>query len=203
MKTPLCSLVCAVALSVAAAAVAANVPGLDVTVKQDGKAVYKGKTDANGSVTTSQLAPGSYNVEFRAPKSMPMHSQQLSISVKAKGVSRQTSAEGKYMQSGVAVTVDVPRAAALTAQVKSAASTSTSAVVSGAAPAGMERVKANVKMINGKRHVWVPGPVGSQIPGKWVEEGTEGAIIPNSNRKGADTQMMQRIQDQSSNVGQR
>jgi hypothetical protein len=73
----------------------------------------------------------------------------------------------------------------------------------GAAPQEkMESVKANVKIINGKRHVWVPGPIGSNIGGRWVEEGTEGAAL-RTDKKGGAGEVLQRIQDQSGNVGER
>ncbi len=70
-------------------------------------------------------------------------------------------------------------------------------------PVGYEEVKANVKVINGKRHVWVPGAIGSNMGGKWVEEGTEGAALSTSNKKGHDGQVLQHIVDQAGNVGRR
>jgi hypothetical protein len=202
MKIPLHHLLICATLALAPAATAASVSGVDVIVKKGGTAVYKTKTDASGSFSTGSVEPGSYNLEFRAPQSLKLHSQQLTISVTAgKDAPRQSNAQGKYLQSGVAMVVDVSRASKLTGQV--ATSGVAKAESSGPAPAGTEKVKANVKMINGKRYVWVPGPIGSNIGGKWVEEGTEGAALSTSNKKGGDREVLQRVQDQSANVGRR
>ncbi|CAN5731969.1 hypothetical protein BH20VER1_BH20VER1_12510 [soil metagenome] len=96
--------------------------------------------------------------------------------------------------------MDVPKAAKLSGQVTSsrAVAASTAAV-----PPGMERVRANVKVINGKRHVWVPAPIGSNMGGRWVEEGNEGAALSTSNKKGEDGQVLRHIQEQAGNVGSR
>ena len=202
MKIPLRNLLVIAALTLAPVAHSASVPGLDVTVKKDGKALYQGKTDARGHFTTANLEPGAYNVEFRAPKSLILRGQQLSISVSTgKGAPRQSNADGKHMQGGVAMNVEVAKAGKLTGTVTSAAGVA--AESTGPVPAGYERVKANVKVINGKRHVWVPAPLGSNMGGKWVEEGSEGAALSTSNKKGGDAEVLQRIQDQAGNVGQR
>ncbi|MEP6955822.1 MAG: carboxypeptidase-like regulatory domain-containing protein [Chthoniobacterales bacterium] len=179
----------------------ASVPGLDVTVKQSGKAVYQGKTDAQGGFTTGALQPGQYNIEFRAPKSLNLKGQELSLSVAAgKEAARESKASGAHLQSGVAMSFEVTRAAKLSGSVNSG---SEAAASSQAVPAGMEKVKANVKVIKGQRYVWVPGPIGSNIDGKWVEEGTEGAALSTSNKKGGDNDVLRHVQDQSSNVGRR
>ena len=201
MKLPLHLLVAAV-VAVAPAAYSATVPGLDVTVTQSGRPVYRGKTDAAGSFSTANLQPGTYNVEFRAPKSLSLRGQQLSISVSTgKGAARTSNAEGKHMQGGVAMSVEVPKTAKLSGTVNAAAGVA--AADSAPAPKGYEKVKANVKVINGKRHVWVPAPIGSNMGGKWVEEGTEGAVLNTSNKKGGDAEVLQKIVDQAGNVGQR
>jgi hypothetical protein len=202
MKIPLHHLLICATMAVAPFASAASVPGLDVIVKKDGKAVYKTKTDESGSFATGNVEPGSYNVEFRAPQSLKLHSQQLSISVAAgKDAPRKSNAEGKYLQAGVAMTIDVARPSKLTGQV--ATSGLAKNKVEAPAPAGMEKVKGNVKIINGKRYVWVPGPIGSNIGGRWAEEGTDAAALSTSNKKGGDGEVLQRIQDHSGNIGSR
>ena len=202
MKISLRNLLLAAVLVVAPAVHAANVAGLDVTIKRDGKPVYRGQTDASGKFSTANLEPGAYNVEFRAPKSLNLRGQQLAISVvTGKGAPIKSNADGKHLQGGVAMNVEVAKATKLSGQVTSAvgvAAESTKPV-----PAGYERVKANVKVINGKRYVWVPAPIGSNMGGKWVEEGTEGAVLSTSNKKGGDAEVLSRIQDQAGNVGQR
>lgn len=196
MKSPLRKVLIALSLAVAGN-VYANVGGLDVTVKQGGKAVFKGKTDTSGSFNTGALQPGGYSVEFRAPGSMNLKGQKLAISVTAgKGAPTQSSADGTHLQGGVAMNVDVAKAGRLTGQV-----TQAGRMVEAKTPEGMEKVKANVKIINGKRHVWVPAPIGSNMGGRWVEEGSEAAALSTSNRRGGDGEVLSRIQDQSSNVG--
>ena len=201
MKIPLRSLLVAAALALVPVAQSANVAGLDVFVKKDGKPIYKGTTDASGSFASGNLEPGSYSVEFRAPKSLSLREQTVAISVSTgKGAPRQSTTDGKYMQAGVAMTVDLAKAGKLTGKVSSSAGV---ADRSGPAPEGYEKVKANVKVINGKRHVWVPAPIGSNMGGRWVEEGTEGAVLNTSNKKGGDAEVLRHIQDQAGNVGQR
>jgi hypothetical protein len=202
MTLPLRLLLAAAVLSVAPATYSATVPGLDVAVTQNGKPVYRGKTDDSGSFSTGALQPGAYNVEFRAPKSLSLRGQQLAISVSTgKGAPRTSNADGKHMQGGVAMSVEVPKTAKLSGKVSAAAGVA--ADDSAPAPKGYEKVKANVKVINGKRHVWVPAPIGSNMGGKWVEEGTDEARLSTSNKKGEDREVMMRIQEQASNVGQR
>ena len=177
----------------------ANVAGLDVTVKKNGKAVFKGKTDTTGTFTTGAVEPGSYSVELRSPASMDLKGQKLAITVSAgKGAPVQSSANGAYLRGGVAMTVDTNKTAPLRGRV-----TQAGRVIEQKAPEGYEKVRANVKVINGKRHIWVPAPIGSNMGGRWVEEGTEGAVLNTSNKKGGDAEVLSRIQDQAGNVGQR
>jgi hypothetical protein len=198
MKTPLRYIVIAVAVAVSSTAFA-SVGGLDVTVKKNGKAVYTGKTDTSGSFNTGSLEPGPYNIELRAPRSMNLKGQKLAISVRAgKDAPRQSSADGAHLLAGVAMSVEVAKTARLSGQV-----TQAGRMVEAKTPEGMEKVKANVKVINGKRHVWVPAPIGSNMGGRWVEEGTEGAVLNTSNKKGGDAEVLQKIVDQAGNVGQR
>lgn len=58
-----------------------------------------------------------------------------------------------------------------------------------------EAVKANVKIINGKKYVWVPGPIGSGMGGRWVEEASEAAAISTSNKRGGDADVLRRLRD--------
>jgi hypothetical protein len=192
MKTSLRNTLLVLSAFVASAA-SANVAGLDITVKKNGKAVYQGKTDARGNFTTGALDAGSYNVELRSPASMDLKGQKLAITVAAgKNAPLQSTANGAHLRGGVAMTVDTNKTAQLRGQV-----TQAGRVVEGTAPEGYEKVRANVKVINGKRHVWVPAPIGSNMGGRWVEEGTEGAVLKTSNRRGGDGEVLSRIQDMS------
>ena len=199
MKNPLRNLLFVLSAFVVSAASGANIPGLDVIVKKNGKALFKGKTDTSGTFKTGTLEPGSYSVEFRAPGSMNLKGQQLAIVVKpGKAAPLQSSANGAHLSSGVAMTVDIGKATSLSGQVTQSGRV---AAESSKAPEGYEKVKGNMKIINGKRHVWVPAPIGSNMGGRWVEEGTEGAVLSTSNKKGGDAEVLQKMQDQASNVG--
>lgn len=196
MQFPPRNVLIAISLAVAGN-VYANVGGVDVTVKQGGKAVFKGKTDTSGSFNTGALQPGAYSVEFRAPGSMNLKGQKLAIAVTpGKGAPMQSSADGAHLQGGVAMNVEVAKTGRLSGQV-----TQAGRVVEAKTPEGMEKVKANVKVINGKRHVWVPGPIGSNMGGRWVEEGSEAAALSTSNKKGGDAEVLSRIRDQGAAVG--
>lgn len=164
------------------------------------KVVFQGATNPAGQFTTASLPPGAYNVEFRAPKSINLQGQTLSISVSAgKAAPREANAEGGHMQSGVGVSVELAKASPLAGKVTLKGGTQ----VSVQTPKAQESVNANIKVVNGKRYIWVPGSVGSNIGGKWVEEGTEGAVLKTSNKKGGDSDVLRHIQDQSGNIGNR
>lgn len=61
----------------------------------------------------------------------------------------------------------------------------------------METVKANVKVMDGKRYVWVPGQLGSQIGGRWVEEGSDEARLSTTNQKGRQSEELRNMQNRS------
>ncbi len=191
-----------VAAFVAGSASGAALPSFDVTVREKagGKVVSTAKTDSRGKFSTTEVQPGRYTVEFRAKNSAALAGSQLEISVSpGKGPATQASAPGARFGGGVALAVDVKRASALSGQVATgtAQATADTAETKGPVRAG------SVKIINGKRYVWMPPEMGSNMGGKWVEEGTDEAALSISNKKGGDSQVLRSIQDQSSNVGQR
>jgi hypothetical protein len=51
---------------------------------------------------------------------------------------------------------------------------------------------AHVKMINGKRYVWLPPSTGSNLPGRWVPEGSAG---PGSNVQSMSPDAVRQLQD--------
>lgn len=200
MKTPLRSTLLIVALCGGVAAHAApTTAGIDVTVsKASGGAVaFKGKTDAAGNFSTASLSGGSYVVQFNSPKPAALKGKQLSIA--ASGGKRNVTANAvpgeKFDGGGVAMKVDVAKGTSLSGKIVTGSLAATQEVK--AAPEGMEPVRANVKIINGKRYVWVPGPIGSQIRGRWVEEGSEASRISTSNKKGGDAEVLRKFQDAS------
>ena len=51
---------------------------------------------------------------------------------------------------------------------------------------------AHVKIINGKRYVWQPPVTGSNLPGRWVPEGSEGTGY---NVQSANPEAVRQLQD--------
>lgn len=172
----------------------ATMPSLDVTVrdKSGGKVVSTAKTDARGIFSTGEVQPGSYTVEFRTKNAAALQGSQLQISVSpGKGPATQATAPGARFGSGVAVTLDVKKASALTGRVgaESAKNLTETGETKGPLRAG------SVKIINGKRYVWMVPEMGSNIGGKWVPEGSPGAPAANTTRGNADS--LRRMQDAS------
>jgi hypothetical protein len=139
----------------------AGVPAIDVVVSDaSGKVAFKGKTNADGTFSTPNLAPGNYVVQFNSKSSVLKGNQYaLVVSAGKKKVAAGAVAGEKFAAGGVAMKVDVGTGLKITGQVASTAA-----------------ADANVKIINGKRYVWVKGgETGSNIGGRWVEEGSRAA----------------------------
>lgn len=161
MKTLLRNSLCTLLCIWAAAALAAS-PPIDVTVSDaSGKVAFKGRTAANGTFATPKLQPGNYTVQFNSAKLAGNHA--IVISAGKKKVTADAVAAQKFTKGGVAMKVEVGSGLNITGQVAPA----------GAAMAGSGNAK--VKVENGKRYVWVEGETGSNIRGRWVEEGTVSA----------------------------
>ena len=174
---------------------------MKVTVKEktSGKTVHLAMTDAAGKFVSPNLQAGSYNVEFRSAKGAGFEGKQLSISLSTgKGAPRTATAVGKHLQSGVALAVDLPANSKLTGEVLVAGREAPEAP----APAGMEKVRANVKVINGKKYVWVRPPLGSNMGGKWVEAGTEGAVLATDKVRRDDAEAWEKLRHLSEDVRQ-
>jgi hypothetical protein len=146
----------------------ATVPTMDVMVSSaNGKVAYKGTTNANGIFATGNLEAGNYVVEFRS-KSAAVKGSKFGIAVSAgkNTVSADAVAGEKFAANGVAMKVAVAAATKITGQVASGLA-ATKAVTN--ASAGSQS-SAKVKVINGKRYVWVIPQKSSLEGGHWVEE---------------------------------
>jgi hypothetical protein len=197
MKNLLRNLLLVTALAGAAAAHAApNVGGMDVTVRQKGgKVAYQGKTDGNGKFATGQLEPGSYTLEVRSKNAASFRGTEVQISVSAgKGSAvNQSSVAGSKFGGGVAMNVEVKRAAALQGQVSTGSGVAAAATLAETNTKG-PLVAGAVRIIKGKRYVWMPPEVGSNMGGRWVPEGSPGAPAANVSRGGQDG--LRRMQEQ-------
>ena len=128
------------------------VPAISVTVSDaSGKAAFKGNTDAKGSFTTAKLQPGNYIVQFNArDDAVKGNHYTLIVSAGKKKVSASTVPGEKFTRGGVAMKVEVGAGLNISGQ-----------VAAEAAPTK-----------NGKKMVWIPPVLGSNMPGHWAEEGS-------------------------------
>ena len=166
MKNPFRHLLLALSLGLVSIATGAAVPALDVTVSSaDGKVAFKGKTNAGGTFSTDNLAPGNYVVQFNSNSPAVKGNQYaLVIGAGKQKVTAQAVAGSKFAAGGVAMKLEVGKSMNITGQVSSGMSGSAN---------GKAESNANVKIINGKRYVWVKGgETGSHLGGHWVEEGS-------------------------------
>lgn len=130
-----------------------GVPPISVTVSDAaGKAAFKGTTNASGGFTTSKLQPGKYIVQLNSRDGGAKGSQYtIVVSAGAKKVSASAVGGTKLASSGVALKVDLASALNITGQI---------AVETGPTTAG------------GKKMVWIPPQLGSNMPGHFAEEGS-------------------------------
>lgn len=157
------------------------VPAMNVTVSDaSGKANFKGTTDSKGFFATANLPPGNYAVQF-VSNSAAVKGNNYSIVVSAgkKKVTAGPVPGEKFAKGGVAMKVDVGPGLNITGQVVTA--------MSGA-----------VK--DGKRMVWIPPMLGSNLPGRWVDADSSDAAASKS-RGTLSKDAVNRIQESGSSPG--
>jgi hypothetical protein len=176
MKNMTCSLLLSLlSLSVAPIVNAATVPTMEVTVSDSsGKVAHKGTTSADGSFSTGQLAPGNYVVLFNAKSAGAKGAKfRLAVAAGKNNFSADSVAGEKIAADGVAMKVAVSAPAKISGQVADAATApaaTAKANTSATAKAGTQSTQP-VKIINGKRYVWVRPNSGLE-GGHWEEEGS-------------------------------
>jgi hypothetical protein len=154
------------------------VPAVNVTVSDaGGKAAYKGATNTTGAFATAKLQPGNYTVQFNSSNA-ELKGKQYALVVAAgkKKVSANVPGE-KFSGGGVAMKVDVGAGLNITGQV--------------AAQAGPVSK-------GGKKMVWIPPILGSNMPGHWVEEGSAEEVA-SRNRANIRKDRIQQLQEKSYN----
>jgi hypothetical protein len=164
-------------LLLAVSMVYGGVPAMNVTVSDaGGKPAFKGTTNGSGAFATSNLKPGNYVVQFNS-KGAAVKGSHYAIVVSA-GTKKVTAAAvpgEKFAGGGVAMKVDVGAGLNITGQVAAEKSGSISK--------------------NGKKMVWIPPQLGSNMQGHWAEEGSADAVAA-KNAGNMSTQDFQRRQDQ-------
>jgi len=139
---------------------APGVAGVDVFVKQ--MPAKKSVTDARGNFALDGLAPGSYTIAFRAkaakdvkPASTSKAIVATTYSIKIDGTKRSVNQSGltsDKLLAGVDIAVQVGAGA---------------------------KVRGQVLAGGVKKMVWIPGALGSNIPGHWAEESSKEASMHN------------------------
>jgi hypothetical protein len=159
----------------------AGVPPLNVTVSDaSGKAAYKGATNASGAFATAKLTPGNYVVQLNS-KSAAVKGNHYAVVVAAgkKKVAASAVPGEKFNGGGVALKVDVGNGLNITGQVAEESKTA---------------------MKDGKKMVWIPPALGSNMPGRWVPEDSAEAKA-SKNRLQMSIKDVQRIQEnQNTNI---
>src|SRR5947207_15506272 len=125
------------------------VPALNVTVSDaSGKAAFRGATNADGAFATTNLKPGNYVVQLNSTNSALKGNQYaVVISAGKKKVSASAVAGETFTAGGVAMKIDVGASVSITGQVV---------------------VEWKVATKDGKKMVWLPPRIGSNMPGGWV-----------------------------------
>lgn len=139
---------------------ARGVAGVDVIVKQ--RPSDRAVTDAHGNFVMEALAAGSYTLSFRARKADDLKTRgstankvlvATTYSIKIEGAKRAVNKSGltsDNLLEGYEIKVDLEAGARVRGQVAAGAL---------------------------KNMIWIPREPGSNIPGRWVEEGSPEARI--------------------------
>jgi hypothetical protein len=125
------------------------IPSLNVTVSDaGGKAAYKGATNAKGTFATTKLKPGNYTVQFTSPNGAIKGNYAIVVSAGTKKVSAAGVAGEKFARGGVAMKVGVGADLNIAGQVAE---------------------ESGPTSKDGKKMVFIPKRLGSNIAGHWVE----------------------------------
>lgn len=156
-----------------------GIPAMNVSVSDEsGNAAYKGATNSNGTFATAKLKPGKYVVQLNS-KSPAVKGNNYAVVVSAgtKKVAANAVPGEKFNGGGVALKVDVGNGLNITGQVA-------------------EESKSAMK--DGKKMVWIPPAMGSNLPGKWVPEDSAEAKLSKS-RSTMSRDRVQQSQERSYN----
>jgi hypothetical protein len=142
-----------IALVIAAGSFAYGaVPSLSVTVSDSaGKVAFKGGTNSKGTFATGTLKPGKYAVQFQSSGgNVNGASYAVVISAGTKKVTADSVDGAKFSKGGVAMNIEVGSGLNVSGQVSEAGATKVDK--------------------NGKKMVWIPQKLGSNLPAHWASE---------------------------------
>jgi hypothetical protein len=155
-----------------------SVPPMTVIVSDSsGRAAYKGATTTEGGFSTATLRPGNYVVQFKSGNTdVAANNYALVVSAGRKKVTADSVAGEKFTGGGVAMRIEVGSSASISGQVADA---------------------TTMVDATGRRLVWVPQKLGSNLPAHWASEDSseakEAKTQLNYNRKNLQDKMNQGI----------
>ena len=137
-----------------------GLPPVEVTVfDAGGKVAFKGRTSLEATFATRNLQPGKYVVQFNTKNAAVKGNHYLVVVSGGKKKVLATDVPGEtFMGGGAAMRVDVERGSNITGQIARE-------------QAMVGQGVSKYRIIDGKRYVWESGELGSNLPGRWVEEG--------------------------------
>ncbi len=151
---------------VASVSFAGVVPQMNVSIADaSGKVVYRGKTDADGMLSTGKLRGGSYVVQFNSNDASVAGSSFALIAQAGREKTTANAVPGsQFTKGGVAMKLKVNDGMNISAYIAKAD------VAGGTG-------NAKFKIVDGRRYVWVPNAgIGSNMGGRWVEEGAASGL---------------------------
>ena len=160
-----------------------GIASMDVTVFDAAeKVVFKKSVPADTAFATGNLRAGNYVVQFGSKKAAVKGNQYLLvISAGKKKVIADAVAGEQFAGGGVAMKVQVESSGLqITGQVANEQSTFAKSV-------------AKVRVIDGKRYVWVPGRVGTNLGPHWELE----SLAPATNVSYLTSDTMRKLQDRA------
>ena len=137
-----------------------GVPSMNVIVSDaSGKVAFRGATNASAAFSTANLAPGDYVVQFHS-KSETLKGNQylLVVSAGTKKVIADDVAAEKFNGGGVAMRITVGAGLRITGQIAPNGAIVSSDIL-------------KIRVVDGKRYVWVKARTGSNLADHWEEEG--------------------------------
>ena len=163
-----------------ASTVRGGIPALHVTVfDADEKVAFRAPLGADGIFATGNLPRGKYVVQFNTKNAAAKNNLYLLVvsAGKKKVIAGAVPGE-KFAGGGVAMRVDVGPSLKITGQVAQ------EDAMAGQGASGY-------RVIDGKRYVWMTTHVGSNLGGRWVEEG----LAPAANILNVRIDNVRNIQD--------
>ena len=122
--------------------------------------IHKQMVAANGVFETERLEGGTYTVLFKARGPALKGAQYALFLASGRNKVTEDALAGERLDGpGVAMNIVVPRTCNIVGQVANGQTTS------------RHKIVFKVKIVNGRRYVWQPPGVSSNIPGRWIEDG--------------------------------